>query len=134
MTIQNETIHISTNPNQLLPKMESVRLIAAELIPLMEHMVVGSNDNLKPNVYIRASFDPKSEWLFGNLENSTYFIFEITPAQYVRDYKEGDNVKVKLLRCSRIVSGFKQKFRAKTTSPDSAIALVKEWILSARVT
>ena len=120
------------NSDLILPKMENVRLIAAELIPLMEYMVVSSNDNLASSVRIKASFDPETEWLFKILENSTYFIFEITPAnsQY---YEEGDDVKVKLLKCSHIVTKFKRKFRAKTTSPDKVIALIKEWILSERI-
>jgi hypothetical protein len=117
---------------QVLPKMENIRVMAVNLIPLMEYMRVNSHDCPMSSVTIKASYDAKNEWTYGIIENSNYFTFQISPAKDLR-YYEGGKVKVKLLSRSHVVASFKKKFRAKTTTPEDAIALIKEWILSPRI-
>ncbi len=98
--------------------------LKTELEGSVPYLTIKASDNLMSNITIHGSMESKDAWQYNIFQNSTYFMFYISPEKGKRYYTEGENVSVEIISKKSDLGNFR-----KYTGPVGKVVLkIKKWI------
>lgn len=110
---------VNGTPARMAPLVAIFEPIKA-LVPVC---TVHADDNIMSGLSIRGSFDKREDWANGILQNSRYFVIEISPSMGRRYYSEGQPVTVSLLS-----NGCPIKLRKYTGPVEKVASKIASWV------